>query len=72
MSVALSFALTIEQVPIDQLRPDPANPRRISDEELDALERSIRQFGFVQPVLVRRQDRVVIGGHQRLIAARRT
>jgi DNA modification methylase len=71
MSVALSFALTIEQVPIDRLRPDPANPRRISDEELDALERSIRQFGFVQPVLARRQDGTVIGGHQRLIAARR-
>jgi len=30
--------LTVELVPIDQLRPDPANPRRISDEELDALE----------------------------------
>src|ERR1035437_5563265 len=62
---------SIEQVPIDEPRPDPANPRRISDEELDALERSIRQFGFVQPVLARRQDRVVIGGHQRLVAARR-
>jgi ParB-like chromosome segregation protein Spo0J len=54
--------LTIEQVPIDQLRPDPANPRRISDEELDALERSLRQFGFVQPVLARKEDGVVIQG----------
>jgi DNA modification methylase len=63
--------MTIEEVAIDQLRPDPANPRRISEEELDSLERSIRQFGFVQPVLARREDRVVIGGHQRLIAARR-
>ena len=27
--------LTVEQVPIDELRPDPANPRRISNEELD-------------------------------------
>jgi DNA modification methylase len=71
MSVALSSALTIEQVPIDQLRPDPANPRRIGEEELDALERSIRQFGFVQPVLTRREDATVIGGHQRLVAARR-
>jgi len=61
----------IEQVPIDELHPDPANPRRISDEELDALERSIRQFGFVQPILARREDRTVIGGHQRLLAARR-
>src|SRR5674476_1397410 len=64
-------ALTVEQVPIDQLRPDPANPRRISDEELDSLERSIRQFGFVQPILARKEDGVVIGGHQRLVAARR-
>jgi DNA modification methylase len=63
--------LTVEQVPIDQLRPDPANPRRISEEELDALERSIREFGFVQPVLARKEDGTVIGGHQRLVAARR-
>ncbi|MFI5259621.1 MAG: site-specific DNA-methyltransferase [Candidatus Limnocylindrales bacterium] len=63
--------LTLEQVPIDQLRPDPANPRWISEEELDSLERSIRQFGFVQPVLARKEDHVVIGGHQRLVAARR-
>ena len=62
---------TVEEVPIDQLRPDPANPRRISDDELGALERSLRQFGFVQPVLARREDHTVIGGHQRLVAARR-
>jgi hypothetical protein len=31
--------LTIEQVAIDLLRPDPANPRRISEEELDSLTR---------------------------------
>jgi ParB/RepB/Spo0J family partition protein len=64
-------SLTVEQIPIDDLRPDPANPRRISDDELNALERSLRQFGFVQPVLARRKDRTVIGGHQRLVAARR-
>jgi hypothetical protein len=63
--------LSVEQVAIDQLRPDPANPRRISEDELDSLERSLRQFGFVSPVLARREDRTVIGGHQRLLAARR-
>jgi DNA modification methylase len=64
-------SLTVEEVPIDLLRPDPTNPRRIGDEELEALTRSIRQFGFVQAVLARREDGVVIGGHQRLVAARR-
>jgi DNA modification methylase len=67
----ISPTLSVELVPIDDLRPDPANPRRISEEELDALERSLRQFGFVQPVLARRYDGTVIGGHQRLVAARR-
>ena len=51
-----SSTLAVEEVPIDGLRPDPANPRRISDQELDALTRSLRQFGFVQPVLARRAD----------------
>jgi DNA modification methylase len=64
-------SLTVEEVSIDLLRPDPANPRRIGEEELEALTRSLRQFGFVQPVLARREDGVVIGGHQRLVAARR-
>ena len=64
-------SLTVEEVSIDLLRPDPANPRRISNEELDSLERSLRKFGFVAPVLARREDNTVIGGHQRLVAARR-
>src|SRR5207249_9283526 len=63
--------LQIVQVPIDELHPDPANPRKIGDAELDALTRSMREFGFVQPVIARRDDQVVIGGHQRLVAARR-
>jgi len=61
----------IENVDIESLHPDPANPRRIGKEELEALTRSIREFGFVQPVLARKSDNVVIGGHQRLLGARR-
>lgn len=70
MTIALP-SLTVEDVPIERLRPDPTNPRRISDDELEALTRSLREFGFVQPVLARRDDGIVVGGHQRLVAARR-
>jgi DNA modification methylase len=63
--------MQIEQVDIERLRPDSGNPRKIGEAELEALTRSLREWGFVQPVLVRREDRVVIGGHQRLLAARR-
>lgn len=63
--------LHIEHLPIDQLKPDPSNPRRISEADLEALTRSIQEFGLVDPVIVRREDGLVIGGHQRLVAARR-
>jgi ParB/RepB/Spo0J family partition protein len=64
-------ALSIKHVDIDSLRPDPANPRRISDAELEALTRSVQEFGLVQPVIARSEDSTVIGGHQRLLAARK-
>ena len=47
---------SIEQTPIDRLHPDPANPRRITEAELEALTRSIHEWGVVQPVLARRED----------------
>lgn len=67
----LAQDIKIDEVAIDTLRPNPANPRRISTAEMESLTRSIQQFGFVEPILARREDRVVIGGHQRLLAARK-
>jgi DNA modification methylase len=69
--VTVPSQLQVIEVPIDDLRPDPANPRRISDAQIEALTRSLQEFGFVQPVLARSEDKTVIGGHQRLTAARR-
>src|SRR5271157_4328197 len=63
--------IQIEQVPIGELRPDPANPRRISDQEMETLTRSISEFGLIDPIIARREDKMVIGGHQRLLAARK-
>jgi DNA modification methylase len=62
--------LVVRQVALSQLTPWKQNPRTITQEELKKLERSIQQFGFVQPVVVRRQDRQLIAGHQRVAAAR--
>ncbi len=63
--------IQIEQMPIGELRPNPANPRRISDQELETLTRSISEFGLIDPIIARREDKMVIGGHQRLLAARK-
>ena len=71
MNTSSQNAINIEYIEIGNLKPDPANPRRISDQELEALTRSIREFGLVDPIIARHEDKMVIGGHQRLLAARR-
>ena len=67
---ATGSMLTVEQVPIERLRPWPENPRTMPDGEMASLQRSISQWGLVQPLVVRRADQTIIAGHQRLEAAR--
>ena len=61
--------LRIEHVPISRLRPWPENPRIMPEAEMHKLLRSVESFGLVEPLVVRRSDQLVIGGHQRLAAA---
>jgi hypothetical protein len=63
--------IEIQQTRIDELKVDPANPRRIGEAELESLTRSIQQFGLIDPIITRREDSTVIGGHARLLVARR-
>jgi DNA modification methylase len=63
-------SLRVEQVPIEALRPWEGNPRVMEEAAGAKLRRSIAEFGFVEPVVVRRADNTVIGGHQRLEAAK--
>jgi 16S rRNA G966 N2-methylase RsmD len=52
---------------IEELKPDPANPRLHSRKQIRQIANSIREFGFVAPVLIDRDDKV-IAGHGRLLA----
>jgi len=62
--------LRVEQVPVEALRPWDGNPRVMEEAELGKLIRSIQEFGLVEPLVVRQSDHLIIGGHQRLEAAR--
>ncbi len=62
--------IEIEYVKIGNLKPFAGNPRKIDDETLKRLTRSLRDFGMVDPIIARRSDNMVIGGHQRLVAAK--
>jgi DNA modification methylase len=68
---ATSVPIAIEHVDIERLHPDGANPRTIKDADVEALTRSIVEFGLIDPIIARLQDGMVIGGHQRLVAGRK-
>jgi ParB family transcriptional regulator, chromosome partitioning protein len=65
------------QTPIEFLRPNPRNPRKLFDEaELDELAASIKERGIIQPVIVRAISGVadayeIIAGERRWRAAQR-
>lgn len=56
-------------VPISELKLDPANPRKITEHDFKALVTSLKEFGWVQPVIVNTRTGLVVGGHQRIRAA---
>jgi ParB-like chromosome segregation protein Spo0J len=55
--------------PVGALRPDPRNARTHPKQQVDQTVASIRQFGFVNPILAD-PDGHIIAGHGRLIAAK--
>jgi DNA modification methylase len=66
----ISINIRVERWPVRRLIPRVTNPRTHSDEQVERIAQSIREFGFVNPVLVGPDD-VVIAGHARLLAARK-
>jgi len=62
--------LQIEQWPVDRLVPYARNSRTHSERQIQQVVDSIREFGFVNPILVDK-DGVVIAGHARLAAAKK-
>ncbi|MFW6061190.1 MAG: ParB N-terminal domain-containing protein [Planctomycetota bacterium] len=61
--------MKIEQREIEQIRPYEANPRD-NDKAVEAVAKSIREFGFRQPIVVDAAG-VIVVGHTRWKAARR-
>ena len=61
--------INIEYVSPDKLNPSPYNPRRIDEESLRRLAKLLDSHGFVDPVIARRGDDLLIAGHQERIAA---
>ena len=56
-------------LPIDELIPYVNNARTHSPEQINKLRASLREFGFINPVIIDR-DKNIIAGHGRVMAAR--
>ena len=61
--------MQIQNVPITSVKPYEKNPR-VNDDAVDAVAKSIKEFGWQQPIVVD-SEMVVIAGHTRLKAAER-
>ena len=65
--------LRIEELPLEEIRPNPAQPRKDFDEErLQALTQSIEDHGVLQPIVVRKvpDGYEIVAGERRYRASR--
>ena len=64
----------VARIPIDSIRPNPYQPRRVfSQEALEELCASIKQYGLLQPISVRKTGNdtfELIAGERRLCASK--
>ena len=51
---------------ISDLTSHPKNPRKITDKQLQMLEKSLKEFGDLSGVIFNQRTKHLIGGHQRL------
>jgi len=63
---------TIKKVPVIRNvahlaeRPNPRNPRKISEEQLKMLVEALKKFGDLSGLIFNRQTQRLVGGHQRV------
>ena len=60
--------MKIIKVLINQLKPAEYNPRKLTEGQKEEIQKSIKRFGMVEPIVVNKapeRKNVIIGGHQR-------
>lgn len=61
--------LKIEYLPLEKLEEYKNNARKHGEEDITALKRSIKQFGFDDPIGIWSDHNVIVKGHGRFRAA---
>jgi len=60
--------MKVQEISIHELKPYENNPRK-NDSAVDAVRKSIQQFGFKEPIVIDK-NKVIVCGHTRLKAAK--
>ena len=63
--------LTIEYIPIDQLKPYEKNARKHEQLDIDNIATSIEKYGFNDPVGIATDKNIIVEGHGRVMACRK-
>ena len=62
--------LKVKNIPLETIKGYKNNPRRVSEEAVNAVSASIKEFGFKVPVILDK-DNVIVAGHTRVLAAQK-
>lgn len=60
--------MKIKNIPVEKINPAPYNPReelKPGDSEYEKLVRSIKEFGYIDPLIWNERTGNLVGGHQR-------
>ncbi len=64
----MNLSYELVEMDIKDILPAPYNPRKITKEMLEQLKASIRDDGYLEPIVVNKRTGFVVGGNQRLKA----
>ena len=67
--ITLGSHLKVEMLPVEALRPYANNARTHSKKQVNQIAKSLKRFGFCNPVLIDDQGQI-IAGHGRVAAAK--
>lgn len=63
--------LKIEYLPVGKLKPYEKNTRKHADHDVDEIVKSIKKYGFSDPIGIWSEKNIIVEGHGRFMAAKK-
>ena len=57
--------MELSKIKLEELKPASYNPRKISNEDYKKLQKSIEEYGVVDPIVINTKTKTILAGHQR-------